>query len=98
MPSSTQLIKISDCEYAINTIIPFLTHQQKFVPGQQCNASTIDGRKIQNIFSIEGAKLIEQQIEPQRKVTIIREFSEEEIIGEMIVGDIICKYRCEVVE
>lgn len=98
MPSSTQLVKIGECEYAINTIIPFTTHQQKFVPGQESSALTIDGRKIVNIFSLEGQTLIEQQIEPKRKVTIIREFTEEEINGQMIVGDIICKYRCEVVE
>lgn len=98
MTSSTQLIKLGECEYAINTIIPFITHQQKFVPDQECDALTIDGRKIKNIFSIDGMKLIEQQIEPERKVTVVREFSEEELIGEVIVGNVVCKYWCELVE
>lgn len=89
---------MSEFEYAINTIIPIKKHQQIFVPGQESDAFTIDGRKIKNIFSIEGTKLIEQQIEPKRKVTVVREFTEEELIGEVVVGDIICKYWCEAVE
>lgn len=35
LPTSTQLVKLSDDEYAINTIIPFLTHQQRFIPGSK---------------------------------------------------------------
>lgn len=98
MPSTTQLIKFSEFEYAINTIIPFKTHQQKFVPGQESNAFTIDGRSIKNIFTFEGNKVTERQIEPEREVIISREFFEKEMIGETIVGDVICKYWCEAVE
>jgi len=98
MPSSTQLIKLSEIEYAMNTIIPLITHQQKFVLGQEREVSTIDGRNIKNIFTIQGNKLIEQQIEPEREVTVVREYFDEQIIGECIVGDIRCKYWCEVIE
>lgn len=98
IPSSTQFIQISECVYAINTILPFKTNQQRFEIGRECDAVTIDGRIIKNLFSFEGNKLVEYQIEPERKVIIIREFLEDEIIGEIIVGDIICKYWCEAVE
>ncbi|KAJ6635555.1 Sodium/calcium exchanger regulatory protein 1, partial [Pseudolycoriella hygida] len=87
MPSQTQLIKIGELEYALNTIIPFKTQQQKFVPGQECDAVTIDGRNIRNIFVIDGNKLIEQQIEPKRKVVITREYVDEEMLGEVVVGN-----------
>lgn len=98
VPSSTQLVQISEFEYAINTIIPFKTNQQKFVPDQECLAFTIDGRKIKNLFKIDGNTLIEHQIEPERLVTITREFSDEEIVGEMVVGDVVCKFWCDAVE
>lgn len=98
MPSTTQLIKLNEVEYAINTIIPFKTHQQKFVPGRESNVFTIDGRKIKNIFIIEGNKLTERQIEPDREVTVVREFVDKEIIGQIMVGDVICNYWCEDVE
>ncbi|XP_037034986.1 fatty acid-binding protein, liver-like [Bradysia coprophila] len=98
IPSTTQFIKLDDCAYAINTIIPFKTHQQKFVLGQENDAFTIDGRKIKNLFVIDGNKLIEQQIEPVRKVTITREFTDDEILGEIVVGDVICKYWCSAVQ
>lgn len=91
-------MKIDDCEYAINTIIPFKTHRQKFVLGQESDACTIDGRKIRNVFIIDGNKLIEEQIEPDRKVIITREFTDDEILGEIVVGDVVCKYWCAVVQ
>lgn len=34
IPSVTQIVKLSDKEYAINTIVPFKTHQQRFIPGE----------------------------------------------------------------
>lgn len=98
VPSTTQLIKLNEIEYAINTVLPFKTQQQKFVPGQECDACTIDGRKIKNLFSIDGMIIIEQQIEPGRMVTITREFSEEEIVGEIVVGKVMCKFWCEAIE
>lgn len=68
-----------------------MTHQQKFVPGKEIEQTTIDGRKIKNLFTIEGNKLTERQTEPQREVIIIREFYDSEMVGTSIVGDVINK-------
>lgn len=68
------------------------------MPGEETNAITLDGRNIRNIFTIEGNKLIERQIEPEREVILIREFFDNEIVGQSIVGDVICNYWCELVE
>ncbi len=95
IPSKTQLVKISECEYAINTIIPFKTHQQKFVPGEEFDEVTLDGRKIRNLFVFDGMTLIEKQNEENRKVTITRQFGEDEIIVELVTGNVICKCRNE---
>jgi hypothetical protein len=89
IPSSTEIVKLSETEYGLNTIIPFKTHQQKFVPDQETENSTIDGRKIKNFFTVEGNKLIEKQIEPNREVIIIREYYEKEMLGQSIVGKVI---------
>lgn len=89
IPSSTQVVKLNEREYALNTILPFKTHQQKFVPGEETEHTTVDGRRVRNIFIIEGNKITERQIEPTREVTIIREFSEKEMIGRSIVGNVV---------
>jgi hypothetical protein len=87
--SSTQVVKLNEREYAVNTILPFKTHQQKFVPGEESEQTTVDGRKVRNIFTIEGNKITERQIEPNREVTIVREFFEKEMLGRSIVGKVI---------
>jgi hypothetical protein len=79
-------VKLNEREYALNTILPFKTHQQKFVPGEEIEQTTIDGRRVKNIFTIEGNKITERQIEPTREVIIIREFAEKEMSGQSIVG------------
>lgn len=89
--STTQIVKISENEYGLNTIIPFKTHQQKFIPGKEIEQKTIDGRSVKNIFTIEGNKLIERQIEPNREVIITREFSDTQMIGVSTVGDVVNK-------
>lgn len=61
--------------------------------GQEQVLTTIEGRKVKSIFRIEGHILIENQIEPNREVTIIREFYEKEFLGSSIVGNVTCKNR-----
>lgn len=98
VPSSTQIVKLSENEYSLNTIIPFKTHQQKFVPGQEVMQTAIDGRKIRNIFTIEDNKLTEQQIEPNREVIIVREFFDTEMLGEVTVGNVVNKHWSTLVD
>lgn len=88
IPSSTQVVQISDNEYAVNTILPFKTHQQKFIFGEEIEQNTIDGRRVKNVFTLDGNKLIEKQIEKNREVTLIREFTGNEMLGKSVVGDV----------
>lgn len=88
LPSSTQIVKLSDNEYSLNTIIPFKTHQQRFILGQETENTTIDGRKVRNLFTFDGNKLVEKQFEDNREVTIIRMFQNTEMIGKSIVGNV----------
>lgn len=82
------LVKLKDGEFCLSTSVSFLTHQQKFIPGQEIKTRTIDGRKVTNVFTIDGNKLIERQIEPNREVIIIREFYANEMKGILKVGEV----------
>lgn len=92
LPASSQLVKLTEFSYSWNTIIPFKTHQQIFVPDEETDLETIDGRKITNIFTIDGNVLTEKQIEPNRQVIIVRQFFENEMLGEATVGDVRTKF------
>lgn len=92
IPSTTQLVKLGDHEYSFNIIIPFKIHQQKFVPDEESENETVDGRKIINIFTIDGNILTERQIEPNREVKIVREYFDDEMLGESFVGDVRSKH------
>lgn len=98
IPSYSQLVKLNNDEFALNTFIPFKTHQQRFVPGQEIEQETIDGRKVKNIFTIEGNTLTERQIEPNREVIITREFSANEMKGTSQVGKVISFTSNDLVE
>lgn len=92
------MVKLSDVEYVFNIIIPFKTHQQKFVLGEETLHTTLDGRTVKNIFTFDGNKTIERQIEPDREVIHIREYFDNELLGESIVGDVRCKHWSIAVE
>jgi len=98
IPTSTQVVQISDNEYALKTILPFLTHQQNFVLGQETENTTVDGRKIRNVFTLDDNKLIERQIESKREVTLIREFTEKEMLGTSIVGAVKSSHWSKLIE
>lgn len=95
---STQIVKLGENEYSLNIGIPFKTHQQKFVPGQETMQTTFDGREIKNIFTIEDNKLTEWQIEPNREVKFVREFFDTEMLGEVTVGNVVNRHWSTLVE
>lgn len=68
------------------------------MPDQETERTTLDGRKVKNTFTIEGNKLIERQIEPNREVLSIKVFSDNELVIENIVGDIKTRASCTLVK
>ena len=91
VPVTTELVQLHDNKYSLITTVPFVRHEQKFSPGQELDNTTIDGRKIKNIFTMDGNKLVEKQIEPNREVTIIREYFDKEMSGTKIIGKLVTK-------
>jgi len=75
-----------------------MTHQQKFVLGQEVVQSTVDGRTVRNIFTLENDILVERQIEPNREVKLIREFTDKEMLGKSITGQVISLHWSKLVE
>lgn len=88
MTSTTQLVKLGANEYSTNVIFGSKTLETKFVLGQETERTTLDGRTVKSTFTIEGNKLVERQIEADREVTTIREFTDDELVIEFVVGDI----------
>lgn len=94
MPSTIELLKISEHEYALVTTIPVKTWTQKFIPGEESFQNTMDGRTVRNIFEIESNALIEYQIETNRSIKIIRKFYEHEVKGEAEFKGVKSKHWC----
>ena len=74
----TQLTKKDD-EYSLNIIIMFFTASQTFKAGEGKDITTSDGRKVFNIFEIDGNKLLEKQI-GEKTMIIEREFFDDQLI------------------
>lgn len=97
MKSTMQLVKADENSYSFNTTILFITTSQKFKLGEEKELTTIDGRKIRNIFTIEGNKLIEKQI-GEKILLVEREFFDEEMIVKTSSGGVVCTTWCKHVE
>lgn len=102
-PCTTELVKLesdNDNEYALIQTVPIKTHVQKFIPDQEIdNVFTIDGRKVKNIFRFEGNKLIEEQIEENKRVVkITREFDGKKMNGLSEVNDIKNRHWSSLIE
>ncbi|KAL7045080.1 hypothetical protein ACKWTF_002149 [Chironomus riparius] len=89
----SKLVKIDDKYYEFHISTTLKSSIQKFCPGRSMDVTTMDGRKIKNIFTIEENKLIEMQIESNRTIMIIREFFKTEMLSEIRIGEIITKQR-----
>jgi hypothetical protein len=74
-----QLTKNND-EYSLNTTILLMTTSQKFKINVEKDVTTLDGRKIREVFSKESDNvLIERQI-GEKTMTITRTFYDDQLI------------------
>lgn len=89
LTTTIQLIEKPDGSYVLNSTVMLITTPQKFVLGETKELTTTDGRKIKNIFTIDGNKLIEQQI-GEKTMTVEREFFDDIMIAKASIGDVVC--------
>jgi hypothetical protein len=73
---------------------------QKFQPGVEVQQKTVDGRRVINIFTVEGDKLVERQIGDDKNsvVTIIREFRGNELISTTYCGNVVTISVCRLID
>lgn len=83
-----EIVKLDENEFGLLTSTPVFNHTQKIKLGEEIEQKTADGRQVKNYFTFEDDKLVEQQIEEKRKVTIIRDYSDQEMIGQIIVNNV----------
>ena len=94
----TKLVKIDNISYELHVSTSLKSSVQKFCPGSVTDITTADGRRVKNIFEIEGNKLIETQIETNRTILIVREFFTTEMLGEIHVGKIVTRQKSSLLE
>lgn len=96
LSSTIQLVKKGD-EYTLTTKMMLLTNTQKFKLGEEKDVTTTDGRKVKNVFTMDGNILTEQQI-GDRTLTTVREFFDDEMIATSYYGNVVCKGYCKLVK
>lgn len=89
LSTTVQLVEKPDGSFVLNSTIMLITTSQKFVLGEAKELTTSDGRKIKNIFTMNGNKLIEEQI-GEKTMTVEREFFDDVMIAKASIGDVVC--------
>jgi hypothetical protein len=97
MTTTVQLVKKADDHYSLNTTILLMTTSQKFRLNEEKDVTTLDGRKVKISFTIERNKLTENQV-GEKTLTIVREFSDDQMIATSTIGNVMCTSWCKLVE
>lgn len=92
-----QLVRKGENCYSLNTKILLFSITTKFTLGEETEITTADGRKVKNTFTIEGNKLLEIQ-KGEKTMTVVREFSDDELVVTTSCGDVSCKTWCKAIE
>lgn len=86
---TVELVKEGD-EYTFNTTSTFKNTTIKFKLGEEFEEETVDGRKVKSVCTLEGDnKLIHEQ-KGEKPTTIIREFTDTDLIATMTAGNAKC--------
>lgn len=88
--STVELVKEDDENFSFNTTSTFRSQALKFKPGVEFIEKRMDGQEVPCIVTFDGNKMIQEQ-KAEKPVTLIREFSEEEIFLTCTVGNVTAK-------
>jgi len=87
--SPTVELKKDGDKYTLVTSSTFKNTEISFELGKEFDEETLDGRNVKSVITLEGNKLIQKQGgEPPS--TIIREFTETDMVATMTVGNVTC--------
>nr|AAL68638.1 cellular retinoic acid/retinol binding protein [Metapenaeus ensis] len=80
--------------YSLKTVTTFKTTEIKFKLGEEFEETTADGRVVKSTVTMDGNKLVHKQTgdkEKKEKDSILtREFSDDQMLMECKVDDIVC--------
>ncbi len=79
MKPTVEIISNSDGSYIINTYSKLKNTTIRFMPGEEFDEDTIDGRKAKSTVKIEGNKIIHTQRIGDEQSQTIREFHGDEM-------------------
>ncbi|XP_005185799.2 probable fatty acid-binding protein [Musca domestica] len=73
--------------YTFTTTSTFKTSSISFKLGEEFDEETLDGRKVKSVCTMDGNTLTQEQ-KGEKPSTIVREFSDSELITTLTIGDI----------
>ncbi|XP_061399577.1 probable fatty acid-binding protein [Musca vetustissima] len=73
--------------YTFTTTSTFKTSSISFKLGEEFDEETLDGRKVKSVCTMEGNTLTQEQ-KGDKPSTIVREFSDSELITTLTIGDV----------
>lgn len=88
-------ITLEDGVYILKTITTFKTTEIKFKLGEEFQETTADGRTVKSTITLDGNKMIHNQLGDKEKEekdsVLVREFTDTEMLMECKVDDVVCK-------
>ncbi|CAG9804027.1 unnamed protein product [Chironomus riparius] len=88
--STVELVKEGDNDYSFNTTSTFRSQSIKFQPGVEFTEKRMDGQEIPCVITFDENKMIQEQ-KGDKIVTLIREFTDEELFLTCKVGNVEAK-------
>ncbi|XP_034113404.1 fatty acid-binding protein [Drosophila nasuta] len=73
--------------YTLTTTSTFKTSAISFKLGEEFDEETLDGRKVKSVITLDGNKLTQEQ-KGDKPSTIVREFTDSELITTLTIGAI----------
>ncbi|EDV91219.1 fatty acid-binding protein, muscle [Drosophila grimshawi] len=83
--SPTVEVTVDGDTYTMTTTSTFKTSAISFKLGEEFDEETLDGRKVKSIITLDGNKLTQEQ-KGDKPSTIVREFSDSELITTLTIG------------
>lgn len=84
-------------QYTLVTTSKIKSFSDTFKLDEEYEEETKDGRKVKSTVTKEGNKFIQKQV-GNPSSTVIREFTEKELITTLTVGDVVCTRKYVVQE
>ena len=87
--SPTVEVTLEGDTYTLTTTSTFKTPANSFKLGVEFDEATLHGRNVKSIITLDGNKLTQEQ-KGDKPTTIVREFTDNELITTLTIGNVKC--------